>query len=75
MKLEDHPPGESGTLTGTLRLIAVTAISALLLLGILLLLDVIPGSVLGEAGGRTLGVLALVAAGCVLVAWLLRARG
>jgi hypothetical protein len=75
MKFEDHPPGESGTLSGTLKLILVTAILALLLLGILLLLDVIPVSVVGDAGGRTLGVLALVAAGCVLVTWSLRTRG
>jgi hypothetical protein len=75
MKLEDHPPDETGTLSGTLKLIAVSAIAALLLLGILLLLDVIPGSVVSEAGGRTLGVLALLAAGCIVVAWLLRRRG
>ncbi len=75
MKLEDQVKDTGTTPTGTLRLLAMLGVFALLLLAVLLLLDVIPGDMFTEVGGRTLGVLALLAIGSVVLAWLMRGRG
>lgn len=75
MKLEDQAREEGASLSGTLRLLAMLGVVAVLVLATLLFLDVIPGEIFTAAGGRTLGVLALLAAGSVALAWLMRGRG
>jgi hypothetical protein len=75
VKLEDQTREEGGSLSGTLRLLAMLGVTALVLLAMLLFLGVIPTDIFTDAGGRALGVLALLAIGSVAVAWLMRGRG
>jgi hypothetical protein len=75
MKLENPPEDPGSGMSGTLRLLVMTGIACLLLLAILLLLGAIPGELFTHAGGRALGVLALLALASVAFAWLMRGRG